>query len=143
MAAFLMARLWTQQTREIVELEIINGERAIMAQDDRRKHHRRSRQNIISFHIIEDTGEEKSQQATVIDSSGGGLRLRTQKSLGKNTRIYITLDSEEWGEELTVHCRDEALGLVEMIGSVMWCLESRDNPGEYDVGTRFLGLVEQ
>lgn len=114
-----------------------------MAQDDRRKHHRRKRQSIISFHVIGESGEEKVQRATVVDSSGGGLRFRTKKSIGKNTRIYIQLDSEEWGEELTVHCRNDALGLVEMIGSVMWCLESRETPGEYEVGTRFLGMVEQ
>lgn len=114
-----------------------------MGQDDRRKYHRRSRQSIISFHLVEKSGEEKTQQATIVDSSTGGLRLRTRRSMAKNTRIYIKLDSEEWGEELTVHCRDGALGLVEMIGSVMWCLESRDSPGEYEVGTRFLGQVEQ
>jgi hypothetical protein len=31
---------------------------------------------------------------------------------------------------------------VEVIGSVMWCLESENRPGEYEVGTRFIEQVE-
>lgn len=115
-----------------------------MGEDDRRKYHRRKKQSIISFHIIEESGnKKKTKQATVIDGSKGGLRFRTNELLPKNTTLYIKLDSEEWGKELTYHCKDGSLDLVAMIGSVMWCLENENTPGEFEVGTRFINMVEQ
>ena len=113
-----------------------------MGQDDRRKYSRKKKQNIISFHVIED-GKKSVQEGVVIDGSPGGLRFKVKKSLSKNTRLYIKLDSDEWGEELTYLCKSRELGLVEMIGSVMWCLENHEKPGEFEVGTRFVGQVEQ
>ncbi len=118
-----------------------------MGQDDRRKFSRKKKQSVISFHIIKDEEkqdcEKDCQKAEVIDGSEGGVRFKAKKSLSKNTRLYIKLDSEEWGEELTLYCKDGGQDLVEMVGSVMWCLEDDDRPGEFEVGTRFIGQVEQ
>ena len=114
-----------------------------MGQDDRRKYQRNKKQSVISFHIITEDGTEKTRKALVVDGSQGGVRFRSDESISKNTKLYIKLDSEDWGNELTYYCKDNGLGLVEMIGSVMWCLENDETPGEYEVGTRFVGQVEQ
>ncbi|MEE4242221.1 MAG: PilZ domain-containing protein [Desulfopila sp.] len=113
-----------------------------MGEDDRRRFLRGKKQSVISFHIIEDDGLEIKKEAVVVDGSRGGLRFRSQESLPKNTRIYIKLDSDDWGDELTYFCKDGDLGLVEVIGRVMWCLENEQSPGEYEIGTRFLSGVE-
>lgn len=114
-----------------------------MGEDDRRKYQRNRKQSVISFYVIEGDGEEETRKAVVVDGSEGGVRFRTKESLAKNTRLYIKLDSDDWGEELTYYCKDNGLGLVEMIGSVMWCLENENTPGEFEIGTRFVGQVEQ
>lgn len=113
-----------------------------MGQDDRRKFSRKKKQSVISFHVI-DKGSKQQRQGEVVDGSPGGVRFKAKKSIAKNTRLYIKLDSSEWGEELTYLCKGDDLGLVEIVGSVMWCLENHEKPGEYEVGTRFLGKVEQ
>lgn len=113
-----------------------------MGQDDRRKFSRKKKQSVISFHVIDDS-KPKVQEGEVVDGSSGGVRFKAQKAMPKNTRLYIKLDSDEWGEELTYLCKSDDLGLVEVVGSVMWCLENNERPGEFEVGTRFLGQVEQ
>jgi len=114
-----------------------------MGQDDRRKYSRRSKQSIISFYVIEENGNKHTHEGVVVDGSTGGVRFRAKRSLKKNTRLYIKLQSEDWGDELTYHIKKNDLGLIELIGSVMWCLETQDSPGEFEVGTRFLGEPEQ
>jgi len=114
-----------------------------MGEDDRRRHSRKKKQSIVSFHLIQGNGDNTSRKAELIDGSRGGVRLRTKESLSKNTRLYIKLDSEDWGDELTYLCKDGGLGLVEVLGSVMWCLESDNTPGEYEIGTCFINQVEQ
>ena len=115
-----------------------------MGEDDRRKYKRYRKPSIISFQIIE-SAEKKSdkEDGVVVDCSEGGVRFSTKKSLSKNTKIYIKLKSEDWGEELTVNCSEDNVDLMEIIGSVMWCLESNDRPGEFDIGTQFIEMLEQ
>jgi hypothetical protein len=113
-----------------------------MGEDDRRKYQRKKKQSVISFYLIREDGGKKTQQGVVMDGSPAGVRFRSETSIAKNTRIYIKLDSEEWGEELTYFCKEKNMELTEVIGSVMWCLESEIIPGEYEVGTRFIGEVE-
>jgi hypothetical protein len=114
----------------------------MMGEDDRRRYRRGKKQSVISFHVIEDDGREIKKEAVVVDGSRGGVRFRSKESLPKNTRLYIKLDSEDWGDELTYFCKESDLGLVEVIGRVMWCLENEQSPGEYEIGTRFLSGVE-
>ena len=114
-----------------------------MGEDDRRKHQRKKKQSIVSFHIIQDDGPKKASEAKIIDGSRGGVRLQTKESFPKNTQLYIKLDSEDWGDDLTYLCKDNGLGLVEVLGSVMWCLESDNSPGEYEIGTCFIDHIEQ
>ncbi len=115
-----------------------------MGEDDRRKYTRRKKQSVISFQIIEATNKKiQSQEGVVLDGSEGGVRFSAQRSLHKNTKIYIKLKSEDWGEELTVLCQDEKVDLLEMIGSVMWCLENEEKPGEFEIGTQFVEMLEQ
>ncbi len=115
-----------------------------MGEDDRRKFKRHKKQSVINFQIIENLDKEvKKQEGTVVDCSEGGVRFSSQQKLRKNTKLYIKLDSEDWGEELVIHCHDDNLDLLEMVGSVMWCLEKDDSPGEFEIGTQFVEMLEQ
>jgi hypothetical protein len=116
-----------------------------MGEDDRRKYKRHRKPSIISFQIIEtpEKNSDDDEDGVVVDYSKGGIRFSSRKSLNKNTKIYIKLKSDDWGEELTVNCQEDNVDLLEMIGSVMWCIESNDRPGEFDIGTQFIEMLEQ
>lgn len=115
-----------------------------MGEDDRRKYKRHRKPSIINFQIIESPEKQSDKEnGVVVDCSKGGVRFSSRKSIQKNTKIYIKLKSDDWGEELTINCQEDNVDLLEMIGSVMWCLESNDRPGEYDIGTQFIEMLEQ
>lgn len=114
-----------------------------MGQDDRRKYLRTKKQNIISFQIIKEDGSGETQEGVVLDGSPGGVRFRSKRSIQKNERIYIRMNSDDWGDELVYFIKDDNPSLVEIIGAVMWCLESEDIAGEYEVGTRFIAAMDQ
>ena len=114
-----------------------------MGQDDRRKFARTKKQSIVSFYVIEGDKEGAMHQGLILDGSPGGIRFRSNHAMKKNTKIYIRLNSDDWGEELTYHIKKDQLGLIEIIGSVMWCLETQDAPGEFEVGTRFVSNSDQ
>lgn len=114
-----------------------------MGKDDRRQFTRRDRQSIVHFQVIESPDiPDNDKKGMVKDYSEGGIRFSTKEPLGKNTRISIKFESEEWGKDLTVVYRDPNHSLLDVIGSVMWCLESQESPGEYEIGTRFIDEVE-
>jgi hypothetical protein len=115
-----------------------------MGEDDRRQFKRQSRQSIVHFQVIEkEETSNKDKEGVMLDYSLGGMRFSAKEPIRKNTRIYIKLESEEWGKELTVVWKDPNRSLMEVIGSVMWCLESSETPGEFEIGTRFVGEIEQ
>ena len=115
-----------------------------VGKDDRRQFTRRNKQSIVHFQVIESPdsmGADK--EAVVKDYSAGGIRFSAREPLGKNTRISIRFESEEWGKDLTAVYKDPKHSLMDVIGSVMWCLESREIPGEYEIGTQFIDETEQ
>jgi PilZ domain len=115
-----------------------------MGTDDRRRFKRQRKQSIVHFQVVESKGEPgPDQEGTMLDYSLGGMRFSAKEPIKKNTKIYIKLESEEWGKELTVVWRNPNRSLMEVIGSVMWCLESPETPGEFEVGARFVGDLEQ
>ncbi len=115
-----------------------------MGTDDRRQFKRQNKQSIVHFQVIESKDKQGAdQEGQMLDYSLGGIRFSAKEPIRKNTRIYIKLESEEWGKELTVVCKDQNRSLLEVIGSVMWCLESRETPGEFEIGTRFIDEIEQ
>ncbi len=109
-----------------------------MGKDDRRKYARYSKQCIINFQIIESSSQANEQEeAVVLDYSKGGVRFSAPRYLKKNTKVFIKLKSDDWGDGITVICQEENADLLEIIGSVMWCMESQERPGEYEIGTQF------
>jgi len=115
-----------------------------MGEDDRRQYKRQNKQSIVHFQVIESKEKPgRPMEGVMLDYSLGGMRFSAREPMGKNTRIYIKLESEEWGKELTVVWKKPNRSLLELIGSVMWCLESSESPGEFEIGTRFVGEIEQ
>ena len=115
-----------------------------MGMDDRRQFKRLNKQSIIHFQVIESKEMQGlNQEGVMLDCSQGGIRFSAREPLKKNSKIYIKIESEEWGKELVVVWKDSKRSLLEVIGSVMWCLESSESPGEFEIGTRFVGEREQ
>ncbi len=109
-----------------------------MGKDDRRKYARFSKQCVVNFQIIASSNRENEQEeGVVLDYSKGGVKFSAPRYLKKNTKVFIRLRSEDWGDGFTVVCQEENADLLEIIGSVMWCMESQERPGEFEVGTQF------
>ncbi len=109
-----------------------------MGKDDRRKYARYSKQCVINFQIVEASDQKKEQEkGVVLDYSKGGVRFSAPRYLSKNTKVFIKIKSDDWGEGITVVCQEENADLLEIIGSVMWCMENPEKPGEFEIGTQF------
>ncbi len=112
-----------------------------MEMDDRRRYPRREKSTIVSYSVLEN-GKNEEDIGHVVDGGIGGVRFRAKRSISKNSRVYIRLNSKEWGEDFSGFFVDEKTDNIEMIGMVMWCLESDEKPGEYEIGARFVGFTE-
>jgi hypothetical protein len=113
-----------------------------MAENERRNGDRKNRQFAFQFKKIgEEGGQAHSAGGVLIDYSVAGIRFLTGEQLGKNTALLIELDFESFGREMMNWRKlwDEGdASCLKVIGSVMWCLESKQKVGEYEVGTRFV-----
>jgi hypothetical protein len=115
-----------------------------MGNDDRRQFKRQNKQSIVHFQVIESKERQGLDKKGVsLDYSVGGIRFSAKDPIRKKTKIYIKLESEEWGKELTVLWKDPHRSLLEMIGSVIWCLESKESPGDFEIGAQFVEEIEQ
>jgi hypothetical protein len=113
-----------------------------MEKNERRKGVRNAGEFAFRFKKIGEKGRKGPvTDGTLIDYSIAGIRFVTGERLEKNTALEIELDFEKFGYE-TKNWRSlwdeyEATSL-QVIGSVMWCQQNKQIPGEFEVGTRFV-----
>ena len=113
-----------------------------MEKNERRKGARKTGKFAFRFKKIGEEGRKgPAIDGTLIDYSIAGIRFVTREQLQKNTALVIELDFEKFGYE-TKNWRSlwdeyEAASL-QVIGSVMWCQQNKQIPGEFEVGTRFV-----
>ncbi len=81
----------------------------------------------------------------MLDFSAAGIRFVSDKPLEKNSRLRIRLDpkqidegSSEWFRLWDVQKDDQ----LNMQGKVMWCMASGSDEGGYEIGTCFVGKLD-
>jgi hypothetical protein len=113
-----------------------------MAGKERRKGGRTRKQVAFQFKTMDANGNNNLPLAgTLLDYSIAGIRFMTGEQLRKNTALLIELDFEGFGKDTADWRQLWQAGessRLKVIGSVMWCLESKQTSGLFEVGTRFV-----
>lgn len=115
-----------------------------MGKNERRECTRTNRQCAFQFEKIgADGSKQLPADGMLVDYSIAGIRFTTKEQLEKNTPLLIQFDldvfendAEDWRHLWEA---GDATSL-KVVGSVMWCLASKNEPGEFEVGTRFVAI---
>ncbi|THB79056.1 MAG: PilZ domain-containing protein [Desulfobulbaceae bacterium] len=115
-------------------------------EQDRRKATRTPCNRTFQFERLEqDSGAYDSRHGVMLDFSAAGIRFVSDKPLEKNSRLRIRLDpkqidegSSEWFRLWDVQKDDQ----LNMQGKVMWCMASGSDEGGYEIGTCFVGKLD-
>ena len=117
-----------------------------MTTTERRKFERLEKEGVLHYQKLESLqGEGTWYQATMLDFSGGGVRFLGRESFDKSTQLVMDLEFSGWAEQGESWVKTESqddVGLLRVIGSVMWCVESGNDMAEYEVGFRFTGRIK-
>jgi len=112
-----------------------------MDSNERREEERINTENEFHFtkvHVDEMSGQ--NLKGSMVDYSVAGLRFVTAEPLEKNTSLLIHLDLDALdGDGVDWKALWETGDAVSLniIGSVMWCLESKVESNLFEVGMRF------
>jgi len=112
-----------------------------MEDNERRKRVRVSSRYNFRFRKIEDDSNAPPNiDGLMVDYSAAGIRFVTDEQLEKNTTLLIQLelnkmncDVVDWRQLWETGSAD----CLYVIGSVMWCLASDHESGDFEIGTRF------
>jgi hypothetical protein len=120
-------------------------EKYLQNQENRRKHERVARDNTIRYsHLLDLTKELTEKTAPLLDIGGGGLRFQTEELLEKNTQLVIIVEFPGWetDENNWLSSNNSTdIGVLKVIGIVMWSVPSENDPEQYEVGVRFSGRI--
>lgn len=114
-------------------------------EDERRQHSRLDRASTIRYQPLQNlAAQDKMRPAVLCDFGGGGIRFLTDERLQKNEQLVIELHFSGWREkddDWTRTGNDNDVGNLNAIGAVMWCSESNESSGKFEIGLRFTGRL--
>lgn len=112
---------------------------------EKRKYERLDKNFKISYCQQEDLSNHMpDQDGELLDICGGGIRFLAGESIKKNSQLVIRLEFSGWkvdNAEWTATGNSKDHGLLKAIGNVIWSMESRTEPGKYEVGICFSGRI--
>ncbi|MCK5322494.1 MAG: PilZ domain-containing protein [Desulfobulbaceae bacterium] len=112
---------------------------------EKRKYERLDKKFKISYCQQEDLSNHvPNLEGELLDIGGGGIRFLAGESIKKNSQLVIRLEFSGWKvdkDEWTATGNSKDHGLLKVIGNVMWSVESRTEPGKYEVGVSFSGRI--
>lgn len=112
---------------------------------NRRKHERLSRRFRMRFSILEDLSRRQAEKdAELVDIGGGGLRFLADERLADGSQLLIALEIPGWrvtDEDWKATSNLEDIGILQVIGIVMWAAPSDRKTGCYEIGLRFTGQL--
>jgi len=112
-----------------------------MDSNERREEERVMAENEFHFTKVHlDKMSEHSLKGSMVDYSVAGLRFVTAEPLEKNTSLLIQLDLDALdgdGVDWKTLWETGDAASLNIIGSVMWCLESKLESKVFEVGMRF------
>ncbi len=115
-----------------------------MVNRERRKEIRINQHNTFQFTIAHSSPVDLTCPPTMsgqlVDYSAAGIRFITNARLDKNVSINIRLNLDSFDNE-AIDWRDlwqtGDEPYLNVIGSVMWCLNNKEDSNKFEVGTRF------
>ena len=114
--------------------------------DEKRKYERLGKNFDIFYRQLKDLPDHvPNSGGKLLDIGGGGIRFLANEFLKKHTQLVIEMEFSGWKidkDEWTATGNNDDYGLLKVIGRVIWSVESRTEPGKYEVGVCFSGRIK-
>ncbi len=112
---------------------------------ERRQHDRVSKNLTVRYTKLEDLVKDiPFQEGELVDMGGGGLCFQASEPVNLGSQLVVVLEFPGWqaaGGKWVATKAEEDVGVLQVIGMVVWVAASREKPGCYDIGLRFSGMV--
>ncbi len=113
---------------------------------ERRRHDRLDKNFSIRYRRLEDLSDDvPDMEGELLDIGGGGARFLGSESLSKNTQLTMVLEFPGWmvadGDEWTITRNSNDVGILKVIGRVMWVAPCESDLGKYEIGVSFSGRI--
>ena len=113
--------------------------------EERREHERLDRNFKLRYGQIEDLSKiDPDREGELLDIGGGGIRLLAEDASLKDSQLMIVMEIPGWqvdGDEWTRTRDTTDIGVLRVIGNVMWCAQSSSHAGKHEIGVRFTGQI--
>ena len=114
--------------------------------DEKRKYERLGKKFDIFYRQLKDLPDHvPNRKGELLDIGGGGIRFLANEFLEKHTQLVIEMEFFGWKidkDEWSATGNNDDSGLLKVIGRVIWSVESRTEPGKYEVGVCFSGRIK-
>lgn len=124
------------------ELEVLGR----LRDDERRKHYRLLKGYRILYGLLEDlTSARVDNPAELLDISGGGVRLLTERRLPGGSQVLLELEIPGWrvvDGDWQPSDNDDDLGVLRVVAQVVWTALDTVRKGKFQTGLRFTGQVK-
>lgn len=114
--------------------------------DEKRKYERLGKNCNIFYRQLKDLPDHvPNRTGELLDIGGGGIRFLANEFLEKHTQLVIEMEFSGWKinkDEWTATGNNDDSGLLKVISRVIWSVESRTEPGKYEVGVCFSGRIK-
>ena len=114
--------------------------------EERRQEERVAKDLFVRFTRLEDLqADVPYRDGQLLDISGGGLCFLVKEALPLGSQLVMILEFPGWhavaGGKWIATKVEEDVGVLRVVGMVSWVAVSRSNPGCYETGVCFSGMV--
>ncbi len=113
---------------------------------ERRTYERLDRDFKISYRDLEDLSSDwLNKDGKLLDIGGGGLRFLASEKVRENSQLVMEIEFSGWQvdeDEWNPTGNSDDSGNLKVIAKVMWSVESRNEPGEFEIGVCFSGRIQ-
>lgn len=116
------------------------------AASERRQHERVEKKLAVLYTELDKiAGGPPDREGDLLDLGGGGLCFQATEAFPLGTQLVLTLQFPGWqasGGNWIATKKEGDLGILSVIGMVVWVAVSEADAEKFDIGVCFSGLVE-
>lgn len=116
------------------------------AASDRRQHERVEKKLAVLYTELDKIASgPPDREGALLDLGGGGLCFQALEAVPLGTQLVLTLHFPGWqasGGQWIATKKEGDLGVLSVIGMVVWVAVSEEDTEKFDIGVCFSGLVE-
>lgn len=113
--------------------------------EENRKYERIEKNLTVRYGILEDFAKSSfDMEGELLDIGAGGLHFLAPESIEISTPLVMQLEFPGWlaFEDKWIATKDDKdLGILQVIGMVVWVSVSREYPEKFDIGISFSGVL--